>query len=368
MRDDVVLRDYRVEDTEQVFELMSEIYDEAVMDNSRRHWTWQYFDNPKNRNGKPAIRVIERRGEIVAMICGISQEFWLDGRVSWGLWIVDFMARQAGTEKKERLRFGQRLAFEARDTHPLIAGVNRPALNRYWKRVLGDHVDIVAAPMMIRPLSYRRLAKEKFGNPLIASAAGIGAAVAMPLVFRERRPSISSEHRLDAVERFDDDVDEFWGRAAATFSHLAVRDASYLNWRYADIPDRTYNRFVLRRDGRTAGWIVTRTLSGGNLMKGRIVDLLACREDFEAWYLLLSGVTDRFREAGADLVHGLGSPVEPLMRAYRAAGFKANPEHSRESQYIAYNRIEDLDQDAFYNGDNWYVTLGDSDTDFATPE
>lgn len=367
MSGDVQLRDYTEADRDQIFSLMEEIYDPDVMANSRGHWAWQYHENPRNPEGRVAIRVCERDGEIVAMICGVRQDFHLDGTRLSGWWVVDFMARQAGTDKKERLRYGQRLAEECRDSQPMIAGVNRPSLNRYWKRLLGDQVDICAVPMMIRPLRASKLARKKLSNPALAAAAGVAGSVALPFMYRERRRSDPEGVRFEPVTRFDDRFDAFFERVAPTFRNLAVRDAAYLNWRYLDIPDRTYEAHAAFEGDEVRGLVVTRTLIDEDLVKGRIVDLLAPHPEVEMWHYLLSRTVARFRETGADLVHGLGAVEGPIMQAYTECGFRPNPEHSRTSQYIAYTIADGVDPDVFYDGNAWYVTLGDSDTDFATP-
>jgi hypothetical protein len=169
------------------------------------------------------------------------------------------------------------------------------------------------------------------------------------------------------VERFDARFDAFFERVAPSFQNLAVRDAAYLNWRYLDIPDRTYEAHAAFRGDEVLGFVVTRTLVDEGIVKGRIADLLAPHADVEMWHYLLSRTVARFREAGADLVHGLGAVDGALMRAYGECGFRPNPEHSRTSQYIAYTTADGVDPDVFYDGNTWYVTLGDSDTDFATP-
>jgi hypothetical protein len=298
----------------------------------------------------------------------MRQDFWLNGRVHSGLWVVDFMARQAGTTERDRLRFGQRLAVELRDTQPLVAGVNRPALNRYWKRVLGDQVDICAVPMMVRALRPESIARSKLKSELVAKAAGIAGRVAIPIYFRPRPRQAPAGARVEPIPRFDARFDALWRDVAPGFSHLAVRDATYLNWRYCDAPDREYSRVAAWRGDDLLGWVVGRSFRDGQLAKGRIVDILARRDDVETWHYLIDRAVAGFEAAGVDLVHGLGSTVGELVQAYRECGFRENPAHARESQYIAYNRIDGLDQDAFYNGDNWHVSLGDSDTDFAAPE
>jgi hypothetical protein len=365
MASNITLRDYQPSDRDQIFTLMEEIYDAEVVANSRSHWEWQYHDNPRNPEGRPAIRVADRDGEVVATICGVRQEFWIDGTTTPGMWVVDFMARQAGTEERERHRFGKRLAVECRDTMPLIAGVNRPALNRYWKRILGDQVDICAVPMMIRPIRADRLARAKVKGVASSAAAAVGR-IAGPLVFRTRNRRLDRSITLSEIERFGPEFDAFFRVVAPSFRYLSVRDADYLNWRYVDIPCRSYRAFAAHREGELAGWFVTRAFESDGLDKGRIVDMLARSDDGDAWYTLIRGAVESCADAGADLVHGLGATSAVVMAAYRDCGFRSNPEHARASQYIAYTALESVDPETFYDGDRWYVMLGDSDTDFAT--
>jgi len=366
MRNDVFLRDYRETDFEAIASLMGEIYPPEVVNNSRGHWRWQYHDNPRNANDGVAIRVAERDGAVVATLCGLRQRFWLDGKTIPGLWVVDFMARQAGTDQKERLRFGQRLAIELRETQPLVAGVNRPALNRYWKRILGDQIDICALPMLLRPLRMRALARHKIANPVLAEIAAAGASLALPFKYRTRRRG-SGELSFEESASFDARFDRFWEEVAPSFRNICVRDAAYLEWRYRKIPDRRYRCAVVSSGGHLRGWVVTREVHDGELRKTRIVDLLARSDDREAWGALVGGVMARAAGEGADLVHTLDSTVPALHEAFHDAGLRPNPDATRVSQYIAFTKSPGLDLDEFYRGENWFVTLGDSDTDFATP-
>src|SRR5262249_52294477 len=51
------------------------------------------------------------------------------------------------------------------------------------------------------------------------------------------------------VDRFGATADELWARLAAHFPFALVRDAAYLDWRYAACPWLAYRRFVVRDGG-----------------------------------------------------------------------------------------------------------------------
>jgi hypothetical protein len=213
----------------------------------------------------------------------------------------------------------------------------------------------------------RAIAKRKVPHPVLGELAALGAAVAIPLKYRRRSHPMPAGVSFEPISTFDARFDIFWAKVAPTFRNLCVRDAAYLNWRYVQIPDRRYRSFAAFDRGEIRGWIVTREIQDGELRKARIVDVLARADDAPAWHVLVSEAVARCRAEGADLVHALDATVPALHEAYRACGFRPNPEQDRVAQYIAFTTAPGVDRDAFYAGQNWFVTLGDSDTDFATP-
>ena len=80
--------------------------------------------------------------------------------------------------------------------------------------------------------------------------------------------------RVEPLERFPPEVDDVWRAAASSYCNHVIRDAQFLNWRYADTP-RTYRRFGAYRDGRLrAVAIVGHTVKQG-VSSGFLADLVS---------------------------------------------------------------------------------------------
>jgi GNAT superfamily N-acetyltransferase len=153
--------------------------------------------------------------------------------------------------------------------------------------------------------------------------------------------------RIRPIERFDDDAAAVAARVSSP-DHV-VRDAAYLNWRYADSP-RGY-----RSLGAFAGdRLVAFAILGHKLYRGistaYVADLVA--PDAGDARALLRACVARAR-GGADAVIALAGPTSA---PYLACGFVPTPESIRLIGKPLADGVR-LPQD----GRQWHFSLGDSD-------
>jgi GNAT superfamily N-acetyltransferase len=121
--------------------------------------------------------------------------------------------------------------------------------------------------------------------------------------------------RVEPLKRFPPETDEVWRAAAAAYGNHVVRDAQFLNWRYADTP-RTYRRFgAYRGDRLRAVAIVGHTVKQG-VSSGFLADLVSAPEaDAERVALLRRCAA----EVEADALIAL--PPRTQRRSFLRAGF-----------------------------------------------
>jgi len=82
--------------------------------------------------------------------------------------------------------------------------------------------------------------------------------------------------RLEAVDRFDDRVDEVWERAAGDHPVLACRDAAHVRWRFDECPEAgELQRYYLTRGGRTLGYVVLQPSKRWDAPVSLVIDYLA---------------------------------------------------------------------------------------------
>jgi hypothetical protein len=115
----------------------------------------------------------------------------------------------------------------------------------------------------------------------------------MRLLSRETAAPTRPDVRLEAVEAFDEEFDEFWARIRDRHAVLGDRDHEYMNWRYVGWPTRHYERAVLRRRGSPEAVIIWYRI--GDVAD--IADLHAL--DRAAAHALLVGFVRAQRQAGA---------------------------------------------------------------------
>jgi GNAT superfamily N-acetyltransferase len=160
--------------------------------------------------------------------------------------------------------------------------------------------------------------------------------------------------RIEPVERFGSEADHLGRRAAAGYGSHVVRDAAFLNWRYADSP-RDYRSFAAYRGDRLEGIAVVGHTQRHGVSAGFLADLVAPPDSAAATRSLLRRALAEVR-GHADVLIALPPPAPRLRSAFLSVGFLPTP---RRIRFIGKPLGPDvrLDPDARA----WHFTLGDFD-------
>ena len=163
-----------------------------------------------------------------------------------------------------------------------------------------------------------------------------------------RARSFRSRFRVGRGARFDREQEQAYDRARPARSHF-VRDAQYLNWRYAESP-RGYRCLGAFRDGRLRGFAVVGHKLHGGISAAYVADLVAPRTS-DARALLRHCLAEA--RGGADAVIAL---PRPPLAAFAATGFVPTPQTIRliGKPLAAEARLP-------ADGCDWQFSLGDSD-------
>ncbi|MCA8973797.1 MAG: hypothetical protein KDC98_03710, partial [Planctomycetes bacterium] len=168
---------------------------------------------------------------------------------------------------------------------------------------------------------------------------------------------IGSMVEVRRVERFDARTDALWD-ANKDQSRLAiVRDARYLNWRYADAHDADYELLecVDRGSGALRGIAV---VTQRDLVFPRttfIADWLLPGADVEAMTALIAAAEQRADATSAGALATLFNHLDPRFLGFQHLGFRV-----LGTGYFQVVIPFTIDDTRFYK-DHWYHTLGDSD-------
>jgi hypothetical protein len=173
----------------------------------------------------------------------------------------------------------------------------------------------------------------------------------------DRLPWRVLSFRIHAIDRFGEEVDRLWEQVRSGPDVATIRDARYLNWRYAECPDVRYTLLVARRrfGGGLAGVAVLR-LGVGDQPIACLVDWLVPHDATSAARALLAYCETVAREAGMTQLQAWfppsGWPAQLLLqRGYRS---EPTPYH-----LVALTKVPEVSLE--WMNAHWYYTMGDSD-------
>ncbi len=167
-------------------------------------------------------------------------------------------------------------------------------------------------------------------------------------------PRAIAGFRVEPLAEFDPGADELWRQAAHGYGSHIVRDAAYLNWRFAQAP-REYRAFGAFEDGRLAGIAVVGYAYRHGVAGGFLADLIAPPEGRRVTRALLRRCLAEVR-GGADALIALPPQVRAQRLAFLEAGFLPTWRHVRMIGKVLRpeGRLAPRARD-------WHFTFGDFD-------
>ncbi|MEK7567097.1 MAG: GNAT family N-acetyltransferase [Patescibacteria group bacterium] len=121
--------------------------------------------------------------------------------------------------------------------------------------------------------------------------------------FMEKETECLSQYNFEEIEKFGDDINDFWKKARNRFPVTVERDDDYLNWRFTNHPLLKYSLYAAKKDGEINGYLVSRTETAQENNReykiGRIVDLVSMSEcdDF-----IISAFVKLMKQKRADFI------------------------------------------------------------------
>lgn len=175
------------------------------------------------------------------------------------------------------------------------------------------------------------------------------------LVPKALRGAFDHELTVEEVAGFGADVDDLFARASGRYGAIGVRDARYLDWRFAAHPERPY-RIAQTREaaGRLVGYAVFRYGRFDGRDDGLVADWLTDPGVPAAGHALRRWLAERTEEAGAELLTIVLPDTCPEWLEFQHAGFRVRP----TADFLmarAYRRQHDV----VWMHRNWYYTLAD---------
>ncbi len=204
-------------------------------------------------------------------------------------------------------------------------------------------------------------------------------AQAKDMVAGDVPPLQSSSKEYVYSTEFDSQIDEFWSQVKARYQNTVERSYAYLKWRYVDHPYLDYKILVARdSQGIIVGYVIYRIEAVEEYRVARMIDFIAY-EHAEQEILLVC--MNELGSLEVDMLEFMFSGfmykstleslgfVDVYKTVYKDLPLFFNP-ISYSKNYINYavwNQDTQINQDAFHNPANWFLTKGDSDQDRPNP-
>ena len=329
MSEPITIRPYQPGDEESLLKGHNQIFPER----SLAHWQWKFRDNPTGQV-HTMVAAHEQQGIVGAYVtlpvhAKVERETRIIGQCV-DLWVLP-----------QHRRFGPRpglfcnLAFAHYEQWG-GKGEHNNSFHYGW------------------PIATWRIGQKYLKYEIIRD---------WDFLFREMEPGgfpkrdVSAELEVRSVDRFDAASDVLWDDFAKTTELAIIRDARYLNWRYADAHGANYELYECReRESqrlRGIAVVARRDFVQDNMCF--LVDWLVPADDEAATIALVAKAEQRASELGTSALATLFQHRDPRFLAFQKLGFLVYGT-TYFQVVIPFDR-----HDAHFYKEQWYHTLGDSD-------
>jgi hypothetical protein len=338
---------YSPHDRRGLEQLYRRTYGHEAVDRLRFLWDWARR-NP-SAEGAPAYLVV-REGPTLIAACPLTPvRVSVMGNEVGGAWSAGPLV----VAERQRQGLGGSLlrAWDRAVGVAFGAGFSEATRQRLGELRWPKPVPLTC---LVKPISRRALRRPTW--PVAANR--LVSALALPVVrFVARLRPLREE--VQAIRRFDADIDRLWDRVKGSLALAVRRDARYLNWKFIEPPHVRYQAAVLRRGDGMAGYVIYRHMREPQGRVTQIVDFLAHPSDAGAIATLAGWVDREARLEDSDKIRCYASHAE-FRRHLRRNGFFVVK--SDIDVAVKVNAV-DVPKPFYQSGDEWHLTLGDGAMD-----
>jgi short-subunit dehydrogenase/acyl carrier protein len=336
----------------QVIEFCKQAWPARSQGSIEQRWDWMFQKSAQRLGASPAVWLARDRGQIIGHMGSQFTTLKTPGGQIIVPWFVDTMV----LEQYRQRGIGSQILLQAEEDMPMALSLGQTAEIRRildslgWKQICPLHIHT----FMIRPDRVMRGKLPMGVHRLAAAYLGFSRARRKAL-----HASRSKELEVRRIQRFDSRHDAIWEQMSRGVSCLAVRDSSYLNWKYVDQPGQRFECWEVFLSKRLLGVFVTKTEEPNAVYayrRSNWVDMV-CAMEPETIDTVIHGCIFSSEKHGADAIsiHLTHRLIEERLLAQ---GFFAR----QETRYLYASRGLTESVPGLVDFD-WLVNQGDSDID-----
>ncbi len=262
----------------------------------------------------------------------------------------------------EIVTFG--LADGKRKGYQFMIGLANSRSTRVHQK-LGDPIG-ATIPMVVRPLDIASLTNTITKNSALRWAIRILWKLAERTIFRENR-ILNGKENVEIKEESEIGVefDSFWEHVKGKYDLILVRNRAFLQWRFREMPLRSYRIFTARKKSELIGYIVLRIADVRGIRCGLISDLLVLpgKDGDIAGLRLMNAATQFFRDAKAQLGGGVMLSHTQEYRIMRKAGYIRSPDYfaPQSITMVISPLIDEFPIRDILRAESWFISNADHD-------
>jgi GNAT superfamily N-acetyltransferase len=338
---------------------LAQAYNERPGKSNPILWQWQFVRNPLMTAGEYLTRVCWDSDRIVGQLPLMPFNLVVGGKPFPASWMVDLIVRPEARGEG----IGSKLIRSAMSMDRVHVGIGatRPALRIHNRAGATRFPDVKRFVFLHRPDPVaHRLSRLPVPRPLLRIAGGAAVAAHHLFVRKYTLRGVT----MDALCRFDPEVDELFSREATGTLVVAERTSQFLNWRFSDSPGATYRILTARRLHQLVGYAVWRESLPGHCL---IADIWAQGLRQDIFRAMITELVSRCQSLPDCECTECYATHKTLATALVSCGFL---KHGGVSMNV-YPATRGTDSGVLGQSRNWYVTALDSDIDpifrFRTP-
>jgi len=408
MSEDFSFHRYTDADRFDVFELLREAVSDDYAQHLTRIWDWKYDSHPLNREADrarrtylkeswknivatlsedllaqwgvslenlselpedaPYVLLLKQEKRVVAMTAALPQAFMINGERHLVCSSCDLAVHPDFRGNFLSMRIAIRMSIE----HGLIQGwSNKSSIavgNRFsrktfdqWRHRTNATWRTMRVVALVKPIDWSYMVRRSTNINLPGNIAAMVAGGAQRFSTPFGKPAPAPGIEVFRLENFDDRIDELWCRASREHSVIAIRDSTYLNWRFNARPDASYVCLAAAEGSNILGYLVYRIIEQEGARWGYIVDFLSEGDPASIFALLVSSAEERMTREGAKAIVCFIAKA-PFRQALRRAGFYPSVLGTRS--YVTGAVItEDTRLQPFAELQKWFITMADGDAE-----
>jgi hypothetical protein len=355
--EDVLLASFCLSDREdisQVSDLRRRVFGKIIKEDDEAYLQWRYFSR---KNFPSTLWVLRYQGKVIAALGTEPVDFYCDGQTRPAIRSMDAIVEPEYDNRG--IGAWMTMAIQSRNDCVLVTGGNENSTSMLKKLFTSLPVR-QNYKIILHSADFLRQKSNFFLNPVIASIIDLGVAVYLPIKWRLNDAPGELEIKYfrginDLISRIDDPIN-------ALGQVKVVRSKAYLKWRYAQNPCTRYHAIGVFHDEGLQAYVIfncEQILERKGLCMGQIVDYYL--KDLEGAHGVLTAAliaaVQELKKLNADEVSMVLND-DCSRQAAKAAGFI-----HRGVESCFFVHCDEAPKDSqVYSAEDWFQSLGDSDT------